>query len=368
MPLLVEDPWINNQAVAYDIGDLEDCSIAIDATYYLKHLLDSPSANEPLLPALGGLTGIESHINESLGYWDKNRIVPFFIFDGQTVTGQDEVSLKRGRAANLKTDEAWDLYSRTQAEEAVSTFGANPGAFRVQNLYPLLQTILKSRGLHFLVAPYNASAQLAYFDMIDSDQCAGIMGFQELLLYPIRDSVIRGFDWDAKTVSGISKKKILHGLGVSEAMFIDAMLMTGTSFLDPFPPLLDTSMYQNTPSVADAVNILRTSDKGVANACASFNDILQAQDPAWLDKYRKARLAVHHFIHIAESGEIRVNDYDRLTQDNHEYLGLQLPAELFHYLNTGLIGARILNGMTHGQILIQPTLDGTCCASLHSHC
>jgi hypothetical protein len=89
--------------------------------------LDSPSANEPLLPALGGLTGIESHINENLGYWDKNRIIPFFIFDGQTVTGQDEVSLKRGRAANLKTDEAWDLYSRTQAEEAVSTFGANPG-------------------------------------------------------------------------------------------------------------------------------------------------------------------------------------------------------------------------------------------------
>jgi hypothetical protein len=200
--------------------------------------------------------------------------------------------------------------------------------------------------------------KLAYFDMIDSDQCAGIMGFQELLLYPIRDSVIRGFDWDAKTVSGISKKKILHGLGVSEAMFIDAMLMTGTSFLDPFPPLLDTSMYQSTPSIADAVNILRTSDKGVANACASFNDILQSQDPAWLDKYRKARLAVHHFIHIAESGEIRVNDYDRLTQDNHEYLGLQLPAELFHYLNTGLIGARILNGITHGQILIQPTLDG----------
>jgi hypothetical protein len=104
--------------------------------------------------------------------------------------------------------------------------------------------------------------------------------------------------------------------------------------------------------------MLRTADKNVANACASFNDILQSQDPNWLDNYRKARLAVHHFIYIAESGEVKVNEYDRLTGDNHEYLGLQLPEELFHYLNTGLIGSRTLNSITHGQVIVQPTLDG----------
>ena len=202
--------------------------------------------------------------------------------------------------------------------------------------------------------------KLAYFEMIDSEQCAGVMGPQELLAYPIKDSIIRNLDWENKTVSSVSKQKLMRTLGVGEAMFVDALLMRGTSFLNAFPPLLDRSMYpgEDSPTVMDAVNLLRTSDKGVANACASFNDILQAQDPDWLDKYRKARLAVHHFVHIAESGEVRVNDYDRLTQDNHEYLGLQLPAELFHYLNTGLIGSRILNCITHGQILVQPTLDG----------
>lgn len=200
--------------------------------------------------------------------------------------------------------------------------------------------------------------KLAYFELIDSDQCAGIMGPQELLVYPIKDTIIRSFDWETGTITAISKKKMMRTLGVGEGTFIDAMLMAGTSFLDPFPPLLDRSMYQTGYTVADAVNVLRTADKGVANACASFNDVLQAQDPNWLDKYRKARLATHHFIYIAESGEVRVNDYEHLTQDNHEYLGLQLPAELFHYLNTGLIGPRILNCITHGQDLVQPTLDG----------
>ncbi|PFH58512.1 hypothetical protein XA68_13576 [Ophiocordyceps unilateralis] len=358
MPFLIEDSWINAQATTSDIADLQDCAIAVDATYWLSHLLDLPPAHEPLLPALGGLTGIQTHINENLDQWEKHGIVPFFVFDGQSITGQDEVSLSRRRAANHKTDDAWGLYSQSQAEQAVATFGANPGAYNVQNLYPLLQGILKERNLHFLVPPYNASAQLAYFELIDSDQCAGVLGSQELLLYPIKDSVIRSFDWEAKTVTALSKKKVMRVLSVSEPMFIDAMLMTGTSFIPPFPPLLDSSMYQNPFTIMDAVNLLRTSDKSITTACASFNDMLQAQDPDWLDKYRKARMAVHHFIFVAENGEVRVNDFDRLTNDSHEYLGLQLPAELLHYLNTGLISARNLNCITHSQIVVQPTLDG----------
>lgn len=194
--------------------------------------------------------------------------------------------------------------------------------------------------------------------MVNSNQVAAVMGSQELLLYPVRDFVIRNIDFDNKTVTSISRKRIIHTMGSGEAMLIDALLMSGTSFLPPFPPLLEPSIYQHPFTIMDAVNILRTSDKAVATACASFNDILVAQDPNWLDKYRRARMAVHHFIHITEEGEVRVNDFDNLTQDNHEYLGLQLPAELFHYLNTGLIGPRILNCITHGRYLVLPTLDG----------
>ena len=202
--------------------------------------------------------------------------------------------------------------------------------------------------------------QLAYFEMIDSDQVAGVMGSQELLLYPIKDSVIRDLNWDAKTVTAISKKKVIRSLTptASESRFIDCFLMTGTSFLPPFPALLETSIYPS-HDISNAANLLRTSENSVATASASFNDILQrAGDPNWLDKYHKARMVVNHFVYISESGEIRVNDYDRLTGDNHEYLGLQLPAELFHYVNTGLIGPRLLSCITHGQILVQPTLDG----------
>ena len=296
---------------------------------------------------------------KDLDSWESNNTVPFFIFDGQPIKGQEEVSTKRALRGVEKTDKAWKLYFNGQAESAVQTFGGNLSAYRVRALYPLLQDILHERGLRFLVPPYNATAQIAYFEMVDSDQVGAIMGSQELLLYPINDCVIRSIDWETKTVTAISKKSIIKNLNVSEPMFIDAFLMTGTSFLPTFPALLDSQINPRQPfTITDAVNMLRTSEKSISNTCAAFNDILNREDPNWLDKYRKARMVVNHFIYIDESGEVRVSDYEHLTSDNHEYLGLQLPSELFHYVNTGLISPRILSWITHGQIVIQPTLDG----------
>ncbi|KAL2025036.1 hypothetical protein VTK56DRAFT_38 [Thermocarpiscus australiensis] len=359
MPNLIGDPFIYNQAVAHPLSEIEDTAIAVDATYYLQLHLDVLPGNEPLLPALGGLTGIQGRIENELDQWKAHRVTPFFIFDGQSIIGQDEVSVKRGLENNVKTDIAWELYFNSRADEAVAAFGQTISSFSPRELYPLLQSILKKRGLHFLVPPFNAAAQMAYFELCDSDQCAGIMGPSELLIYPIRDCVIRTIDWENKTVFAVSKKHLLKALNVSESLFVDVYLMTGTSFLPPFPPLADQTIIKNQPyTVADAVNMLRTAEKSVTLVCTSFHDILKTQDPNWLDKYRKARMAVDHFIYIAENGAVNVHDYERLTKDNHEYLGLQLPSELFHYLNIGLIGPRILTWITHGQLQVLPTLDG----------
>ncbi|SPN97611.1 related to MKT1 protein [Cephalotrichum gorgonifer] len=359
MVSLVEDSWIASQASTHGLDSITDCSIAICATYYLHLFLGTPPYHEPLLPALGGLTGIKAHLSQDLAKFKEHGVTPLFVFDGQSMVGQAETTAKKSRLANLKTDEAWEQYFASNAEQAVASFGANGGAFPVRSLYPLLMKLLREQDYHFLVAPYNASAQIAYFDMIDSDQVGGIMGSNELLLYPISDCVIKSIDWDAKEITAVSKKSLIKTLNVTESMFVDSLLMSGTAFLPTFPPLQDPSIIRGQPFIiADAINMLRTSDKTVANACAAFNDILQARDKGWQDKYQRARMAVNHMIYIAENGEIKVNDYEHLTQDNHEYLGLQLPAELFHYVNTGLISARFMSWITHSQIVVPPTLDG----------
>lgn len=111
----------------FPIAEIEDISIAIDATYYLNRLLDDPISHESLLPALGGLTNIKKHILEDLNQFEKHGVVPFFIFDGQPLKGQDEVSVAKGLRANEKTEQAWYLYHNGKAPESVATFSINVG-------------------------------------------------------------------------------------------------------------------------------------------------------------------------------------------------------------------------------------------------
>jgi hypothetical protein len=175
MPISTEDAWLNEQTQHAEVSQLEECAIAVDASYYLQLFLDNAPFSEPLLPALGGLTGIQTHIEGDLDSWERNNSTPLFIFDGQSVVGQDEVSVQRAKRAITGTDGAWDLYFQSRANEAVSAFGAHRGAFLIPHLFPLLQAILKRRGLHFLVPPFNASAQVSVV-------CSRAFDFGQLIL------------------------------------------------------------------------------------------------------------------------------------------------------------------------------------------
>jgi hypothetical protein len=188
------------------------------------------------------------------------------------------------------------------------------------------------------------------------------MGSQELLLYDIDDAVIfppTAEDWENKYLYGISKTDLLNSLKVSPEVLADILLMVGTSFLPAFPPVRDGSIISKQPSgIKDAANLLRTNDKSVSITCSAFSDILQQEDPQWLDKYRKAKMFVKHCCVILEDGRLEVKHYDQLTSDNSEYLGLQLPAELYHYLSQALIGPRLLDQYFFLGSLVFPTLDG----------
>lgn len=72
----------------------------------------------------------------SLDGWEKHKITPLFIFNGQSIIGQDEVSLKRAQQANEKTTEAWGLYSQSYADKAVKTFGDNQGTHALFTVLP----------------------------------------------------------------------------------------------------------------------------------------------------------------------------------------------------------------------------------------
>jgi hypothetical protein len=188
------------------------------------------------------------------------------------------------------------------------------------------------------------------------------MGSRELLLYDIHDAIIfppSSSDWEKKTFTGVLRSDLIKKLNVTPDMFADALLMTGTSFLPTFPPLHEENIISRQPfTVLDAVNLLRTSEKSITTTCAAFSDILQLRDPNWLDKYRKAKMGVKHSVTVQEDGSVHIKEFDNLTSDNVEYLGLQLPPELYHYLSKALIGRRLMNSFVSLESTVFPTLDG----------
>jgi hypothetical protein len=190
------------------------------------------------------------------------------------------------------------------------------------------------------------------------------MGSQELLLYDIDDAIINPptpDDWEKKQFTGILKSELMKKLSpITDEMLADALLMSGTSFLPTFPPLLDNNVVRAQPAtLLDAVNLLRTHNKSIAATCQGFSDILKSLDPDWEDKFRKAKMAVNHCVTVRVDGSVNIKDYDTLTEDNVKYLGYQLPSELYHYLSKALIGPRVMNCFNNSlRSVVFPTLDG----------
>lgn len=120
-PVKNADAFINGLSVPYEASQLKDNVVAVDATYYLRLILEN--THEPLVSATGGPLALEDRIEGDLDKWKENECTPFFIFDGCPVKGQDELSIEQGRLANGGTDHAWVLYSNAQAQASVQNFG-----------------------------------------------------------------------------------------------------------------------------------------------------------------------------------------------------------------------------------------------------
>ncbi|CAN8095985.1 unnamed protein product [Discula destructiva] len=343
------DAFISQYLNSIDISSLKETTIAVEANYFLASLLE----HEPLITALGGPMAVQKSIDDELDKWKANDVSPFFVFDGCPVKGEDKVSISVGREANTATDEAWARYAKGEAQAAVTAFGQNHKAYRLQSLYHLLQSILRKRGLHFLVPPFKATAQIAYLSK--AKIVGGIMGSRELLLYPITDPLIQNIDWAKNLLFYADRELLMQKLGVDESLFVDALLLTGTSFLPPFPAKAQPQQGSNT--VRDVLNMLHANGKHVMQLCSGFDDVLQ-KHPNWFEQYCKARLIVKHCIYVSAQGSVEIENFDSLTANSHEYLGIRLPDELFHYLNVGLIRPDLLSWIIHSKVTVLPTLGG----------
>lgn len=159
------------------MDNFKNTCIAVDASYYLQTLLDTPPTSEPLLPAMGGFPlSLKKHIENDLAKWAAHEMYPLFVFEGQSIVGKEDVLLRSAKESSVLNQGAWNQYSTEQADLAVVAFGHSgrqtdhdvishtnglPATVKAHQLYIFFQQILISKNVAFTTASHSASAHVS---------------------------------------------------------------------------------------------------------------------------------------------------------------------------------------------------------------
>ena len=201
--------------------------------------------------------------------------------------------------------------------------------------------------------------QLAYLERASTQFIDAVMGSSELFLFDV-DKVITKLDLDQSTFSWLSRRvcQIEIAKLPSDDVFIDACMLSGNSFLPTFPPLENPQIYRKPFTIRDTINMMLTVGPSVTAVCTHYQDEMQVQHLNYLDRYQRGRSAVKHHVVLTEDGKVEPLHAEQAPSDVHEFIGQRLPEELYFYLSKGVVGPRVLNWLTSGELSETPPLDG----------
>lgn len=156
----------------------------------------------------------------------------------------------------------------------------------------------------------------------------------------------------------IDRRDSLAALGnIPASVFMDSLMLAGSSLLPGFPPLENESVYRKPFTMRNVVEMIVSCGGSVARLCAQYST-----DPAvkgvYLDQYKRALTRIRHHVIMTDEGDVEILDKEHAPDDAHECIGLRLPEELYMYLSRGMLRPRILNWLTSGKIFITQPLAG----------
>lgn len=184
-----------------------------------------------------------------------------------------------------------------------------------------------------------------------------ISGPSEILLFDV-DQVIINWDWDNKEFTWLRRRSCIMDLGNLPAdQFVDACILSGTSFLTPLP-MLESSPRRNKTKIKAAVEMMMSLGRTGMSVCQHYQDDPKLRQLNYVDKFMRVKMAVQHHIVLSLDGKVHMFDNDNAPGDVHEFMSQRLPDEIYFYLSRGAIGPRVLSMRTSAEVVEYAPLDG----------
>lgn len=199
--------------------------------------------------------------------------------------------------------------------------------------------------------------------MEKSGFCQAISGSSDILLFEC-DRVITAWDFEESQFRWTKRSKCMNDLErfanngtVTEDIFVDALLLAGTPFLPTLPNLMSPNRTDLLKPHA-AIKMIMGAGKTGYSVVINNHDDPRFKAINYVERYRKARLVIKNHPIYTSDGRIEPQHISDLPNDAVGYLRSRYPDEIYHYLSTGLINARILQWRSTLNIFDVPPMDG----------
>ncbi|EKD04566.1 viral life cycle-related protein [Trichosporon asahii var. asahii CBS 8904] len=339
------------------LSALAGTRLGIDVTYYVKQLLQDADQREPLIASTGGLPlSLANRIESDLRQLDKAGIKPVFVFSGLPLTSRPPTKGTNNQAEreNMVKNEAWSYYEDGQVDRAVVALTQVRGGqwVDVQDVVRLILRAFKHRFVEYVIAPYLASAQLAYLLRHPKGYIHAMWSDSEALLWTV-DKVITNIDWSG-TFTFYEKSRILSDLGMTADQFLDLGLLAGCSLCRTFPPIADTF------SIRSAIDLIRQYKTGIVT-CQAWRESPAVKASNYGEVFMRARLAVKYSLILTTEGACvplplvvpppnAVITPADIPSDLDEIFSPRLPDELYFFICRGMVAANLVGYLATGVI------------------
>lgn len=262
---------------------------------------------------------------------------------------------------------AWDNYEKGFIAQSQIEF-SDGSPVVPQDVIKILQRLLKSVRVEYVVAPYLSSPQLAYLgsERQDKQFVHSIFGSNELLMFDGIDKVILDVNFSTSTISFTSKNAIIADMGVTQDQFLDISILAGFDNSPTFPGLDPReSLFRN------IIELVKTRGSGIT-AVLAFRDYLPVASSNYIDQFIRSRCMIKFSLVLtAPTGKIlplttalpsiatTSTPLPEIPSDLGEIFSPHLPAEVYYTVWRGLISPQIIQILASGQLIEQAPLCGS---------